>query len=92
VKYQIKVDKRASKAIAKLPKKAKRQIVERIDDLAKDPFPQDCVPIGSVKRNDVYRIRSGNYRIAYQVKEDVILILVLRIGHRKDFYEYFERL
>ena len=48
--------------------------------------------IGSVKRNDVYRIKSGTYRIGYQVKEEMILILVLRIGHRKDFYKYFERL
>ena len=92
MKYQIKVDKQASKALAKLPKKAQRQVADKISDLAEDPFPQDCMPIGSVKRNDVYRIKSGDYRIGYQVKEDVILILVLRIGHRKDFYKYFERL
>ena len=92
MKYQIKVDKKASKALAKLPKKVRRQIADKVDDLAKDPFPQDCMPIGSVKRNDVYRIKSGNYRIGYQVKERMILILVLRIGHRKDFCKYFERL
>ena len=92
MKYKIKIDKNASKALAKLPKKVQRQIAHKIDDLAEDPFPQNCTPIGSVKGNDIYRIKSGNYRIGYQVKEKMILILVLRIGHRKDFYEYFERL
>ncbi len=92
MKYQINVDKEASKALAKLPKKVKRQIANKINDLAEDPFPQGYTAIGSVKRNDVYKIKSGNYRIGYQVIKEMILILVVRIGHRKDFYKYFERL
>lgn len=92
MKYRIKVDTKASKALAKLPKKVQRQIADKVNDLAEDPFPQGCKAIGSVKRKDIYRIRSGDYRIGYQVKEKTVLILVLRIGHRKDFYKYFERL
>jgi mRNA interferase RelE/StbE len=85
VKYTIKIDRQALKAVAKLPPKVRRQIRGKIDDLAADPFPQSCKRIGSVKSGDVYRIASGNYRIAYQVRQRVLLILVVRIGHRRDF-------
>jgi mRNA interferase RelE/StbE len=52
-----------------------------------DPRP------GSVKQLDkgIYRLRTGNYRVIYQVQDEIVLILILRIGHRKDVYRALSR-
>ena len=87
--YRIEIDGQAVKAMARLPKKVLRQIAERIDSLADNPFPPDAEQIkGQV---DIWRIRSGDYRIAYTVRKSVLRILVFRVGDRKDFYRYFDR-
>ena len=87
--YRIEIDRRAVKVLAGLPNKVKRQIAARIESLADEPFPPDAQQIkGQV---DIWRIRSGSYRIAYTVRKKVLCILVLRIGDRKDFYQHFDR-
>jgi mRNA interferase RelE/StbE len=87
--YRIEIDRQAVKAMAALPKKVQRQIAERIDSLADNPFPPDAEQIKG--QTDIWRIRSGEYRIAYTVRRKVLRILVLRVGARKDFYRYFDR-
>ena len=87
--YRIEIDRQAVKAMAGLPKKVQRQIAERIDSLADNPFPPDAEQIKG--QTDIWRIRSGEYRIAYTVRRKVLYILVLRVGARRDFYRYFDR-
>ncbi len=68
-------------------RKIKRQIVAKIESLAKDPHPQGVKQVQNVTDggNAVYRIRSGDYRILYSVR-DGQTIVVLDIGDRKDVY------
>lgn len=87
--YRIEIDRQAIKVLAGLPTKVKRQIGARIDSLADEPFPPDAQQIKG--QTDIWRIRSGSYRIAYTVRKNVLRILVLRIGDRKDFYRHFDR-
>lgn len=87
--YRIEIDRQAVKAMAGLPKKVQRQIAERIDSLADNPFPPDAEQIKG--QTDIWRIRSGEYRIAYTVRRKVLYVLVLRVGARRDFYRYFDR-
>jgi mRNA interferase RelE/StbE len=87
--YRIEIDRQALKVLAALPKKVQRQIAERIDSLAEEPFPPDAQQIKG--QEDIWRIRSGSYRMAYTVHRNVLRILVLRIGDRKDFYRHFNR-
>jgi mRNA interferase RelE/StbE len=87
--YRIEIDRQAVKAMARLPKKVQRQIAERIDSLADNPFPPDAEQIKG--QTDIWRIRSGEYRIAYTVRRKVLYVLVLRVGARRDFYRYFDR-
>ena len=87
--YRIEIDRQALKAMACLPKKIKRQIAERIDSLAGNPFPPDAEQIKG--QFYIWRIRFGSYRIAYTVQKNILRILVLRVGDRKDFYRYFDR-
>ena len=83
-KYRVLVSKTAEKTIRKIPKKDLPSIVEKISSLATQPRPRGARKLaGEV---DVYRIRSGNYRILYEINDDEILILILKVGHRRDVY------
>jgi mRNA interferase RelE/StbE len=88
MKYRVQIDRQALKYLHDLPKKVQRQIAAGIDALAEDPFPSGACAIAG--QNDIWRIRSGGYRIAYSVRNEVLLILIIRIGDRKDFYRYFK--
>ncbi len=83
--YKVKIKNSAQKEIRKLPSKELRDsIVDIIDGLYINPIPDDSKKIkGS---NNVYRIRQGAYRIVYQIYENELLILVIRVRHRKDVY------
>ncbi len=87
--FRIEIDRQAVKTLATLPKKAQRQVAARIDSLAEHPFPPDAQQIKG--QQDIRRIRSTPYRIAYTVHRNVLRILVLRVGDRKDFYRHFNR-
>ena len=83
--YKIQVSSTAEKSLNSIPKKDLLKIIEAIKKLAIDPFP-----FGSRKlsgEDKIYRIRQGNYRIIYEVEGKLLLILILKIGHRKDIYK-----
>jgi mRNA interferase RelE/StbE len=69
-----------------MPKKFRRQIINKINRLADDPYPPTAkmVQSKSVGEERVYRERSGDYRILYVVRNPIIVIL--DIDHRKDVY------
>lgn len=69
-----------------LPPKQRRQVTEKIDRLTSDPRPPGCrlVRGSGGGEEEVYRIRSGDYRALYVVRGEVIV--VLDVGHRKDIY------
>jgi mRNA interferase RelE/StbE len=69
----------------RLPKKELLKIKKKIDDLAENlPDPATTKMKGN---NTFHRIRAGNYRIVYQIHEDRLVILVVKVGHRKDIYK-----
>ena len=73
----------AARVLAKLDLPVRRRIARRIDRLAEDPSG-DAVKLRGA--DDVWRARAGDYRILYQVQDDRLLIIVIRIGHRRDVY------
>jgi mRNA interferase RelE/StbE len=85
LKYRIEFKKSAAKALKKIPKSDQRQIRDRIDSLSENlPDPATTKMKGD---NPFHRIRVGHYRIIYEVHEDILVIMVLKIGHRKDVYK-----
>ncbi len=88
--YGFAYTERALAYLKTVPKKIKNQVVRKIERLASDP-----VPAGSKKLKgrsteddeDVYRIRSGDHRVLYVVKENPSQVLILDIGDRKDIYK-----
>ena len=89
MKYTIEIDKEAKKQLLKLDRKSRLQIVRKIESLAEDPKPGGCKKL--YDKQKIYRIRWGNHRIIYQIKNQKLIVLVLHIGHRRDVYEKFGR-
>lgn len=82
--YRVKVAADVAKFIRKQDKRTQRQIINSFRTLAQNPRPQGCKKLQSHK--ELYRTRSGNYKIVYSIKEKVLLVFVVRIAHRKDIY------
>ena len=84
MKYRIEFKRSAAKALKQLPKPDRRRIRDKIDSLAENlPDPATTKMKGD---NPFHRVRVGDYRIIYEIQEDTLLILVLKIGHRKEVY------
>jgi len=83
--YKVLIKPSAAKEIEAVGQKGGRQqIVTRIRSLARDPRP-----FGSEKlsgREDLYRLRVGRYRVLYSVGDAELVVLIVRVGHRKDIY------
>ena len=83
VPYSIKIKKSALKELQSLNKQERTRIISAIDQLTENPH------IGKALKGELTglrRIRSGNYRIVYEINEGEVLILVLRIAHPKQVY------
>ncbi|MEO5349482.1 MAG: type II toxin-antitoxin system RelE/ParE family toxin [Magnetococcus sp. YQC-3] len=82
--YQIEVSGMASRQLRKLSRAVQEIIGESIDALAIDPRPDGCVKLSGMK--DTYRVREGDYRIIYQVRDQKLLVLVLEVANRREVY------
>ena len=82
--YTITIKPSAKRSLAKLPKDVGERIARAIDGLAFQPRPSGCKKLEAADR--LWRIRAGDYRIVYEIRDDVLLVLVIRIGHRRDIY------
>lgn len=81
--FKVILDKRVRDYVAKLDKKRKRQIAERIAALQSDPRPHDFIKL----KGDIgYRIGVGEYRILYEIDDAQQLVTMYRVAHRKDVY------
>lgn len=83
--YTVEISKRASKQLKKLSPEVQERIQIKIDALALEPRPDGVKKLKG--RENGYRIRVGDYRILYDVYDDVLLITVVEIGHRSSVYK-----
>jgi mRNA interferase RelE/StbE len=82
--YNVTLKKRAIKALEKINEPYYTSIKESIYSLADNPRPTGYKKL---KDRDGYRIRVADYRIIYAIFDDVLLVDVINLGHRKDIYE-----
>ncbi len=82
--YSITITKTAQKQLDKLSDNIAEPIFEAIQNLAHNPRPHGCKKL---KGRDGYRIRKGNYRIIYDIYDNVLVVDVIAVGHRKDIYD-----
>jgi len=74
----------AARNFRKLPAHVQKQITPVINALADNPRPSGIVKLKGV--TNLYRVQSGNYRIVYEVQDATLLVLVVKIGDRRDVY------
>ena len=84
MKYRIKVQRSAAKALKKIPKPDRKRIGKKIDSLAEKLPNQDTTKMKG--NNPFHKVRVGDYRIVYEIQDDVLVILIVKVGHRKDIY------
>jgi len=84
--YDLVFNKRYLKDLKNVPSIDRRRIQKKIRSLQGEPRPHGCKKLESNGRQELYRIRCGNYRVAHTVKDTKLLILILQIGHRREVY------
>ena len=82
--YQVLFQPSALRELRKLPRKVQVRIVTRSEALAKEPRPPGVKKLEGMK--GLYRLRVGKRRMIYQIQDERLVVLVVRIGHRRDVY------
>ncbi len=81
--YELQIKPSAVKEIEKLPRKDRPKIVQNIRALAGNPRPHGCEKLSAEEK---YRVRQGDYRVVYSVDDNERVVLVVKVGHRKEVY------
>lgn len=82
--YQVEITPAAKRQIKKLIKPTQELIIQRLEELADNPRPPGVLKLEG--EENLYRVRVGDYRIIYQIQDRVLLIVVVKVGHRGDVY------
>jgi mRNA interferase RelE/StbE len=83
--YNVVVSKSAAKELSKLPATVNNRIIKAILELSDDPRPQGSKKLKGGSEN--WRIRIGAYRVIYAIDDEVMIVDVRKVGHRKDIYD-----
>lgn len=81
--YEVFILPRARKELANLPKQNYARVRDLISTLADNPRPTGCKKLMG---REGWRVRSGDYRVIYEIDDNSKLVVVLDVGHRKDIY------
>ena len=83
--YSIEFLPTALKELSKLPLEVQQRIADRIDELKTNPYPPG---IKALKSGDGrLRLRVGDYRVIYRIEADNLVIIVIKVGHRRNIYK-----
>ena len=82
--YRVEIARSAAKDLRGIDPKWIPRIVAAIETLESDPRPAGCKKL--VGSDHTYRLRIGDYRVVYDIQDDALIILVVRIRHRRDVY------
>ena len=83
-RYEVEISRSAEKQLRSLPRADQVRVARKMLALADDPFPRGVRKLSGY--DDVFRVRSGRYRILYSVSERTLVVAVLKVGHRGDAY------
>jgi mRNA interferase RelE/StbE len=83
-RYSLEISATAERQLKRLPRRDLGRVVGAIQALGDQPYPPGCRKLTGY--GDVYRIRVGVYRVLYSVDRGRIVVVILKVGHRKDAY------
>jgi mRNA interferase RelE/StbE len=84
MKYEVIIKPSAEKSLDRLSSKLRFRIVNALEELRENPRPRGVVKLSGT--DDLWRIRIGSYRVVYAIDDERLIILVVRVAHRKDVY------
>ena len=82
--YAVTIKQSVAKDLRAIPNADVRRILDRIETLAANPRGEGCVKLSGQNR---YRVRQGVYRIVYEIHDDRLVVIVVKVGHRSSVYE-----
>jgi mRNA interferase RelE/StbE len=82
-RYKIIFRKSVAQDMRRIPTRDLRRILAAIDALSDDPRP---VGVEKLSGKEKYRIRQGNYRILFEIEDEEVIVVVVKVGHRRDVY------
>jgi len=82
-RYELRLRKSVSKDLDPIPKRDVQRIIEAVQALADDPCPPQSQKLSGSEK---YRLRCGVYRVLYEIQDDVLVVCIVKVGHRKDVY------
>lgn len=83
-KYKVVFKRSVYKDLKPIPKADVKNILKRIEKLGADPRRPGCEKLSGQER---YRVRQGIYRIIYEIEDNVLIVTVVKIGHRSQVYK-----
>jgi mRNA interferase RelE/StbE len=84
MRYVLEFTTSATREFRNLDKQLQRRITEKVTALCEDPFPPGSKKLKA--QSDHFRIRVGDYRVIYRIDGKRVVIVIVRIGHRRDVY------
>lgn len=82
--FRIEFAREATKDLRRIDRVWIPKIITAIEDLAENPRPVGCKKL--VGSEHTFRIRVGDYRVIYDIQDNILMVLVVRIRHRRDVY------
>lgn len=82
--YELIISPSAEKEMDRLPARDRRRIVAGLEGLREEPRPPGCAKLHGT--DGLWRIRVGQYRVVYTIQDEALVVLVVRVAHRKDVY------
>ncbi len=83
--YSVEFLRTALKELSKLPKDVQQRIATKIDELKTNPHPPGVIAL--TNGDGRLRLRVGDYRIIYRIEEDKLVIVIIKVGHRRNVYK-----
>jgi mRNA interferase RelE/StbE len=83
--YQVLFEDSAQKQLRKLDRTVQSRLLKALSKLTLEPRPAGVKQLKNVE--DLYRLRSGDYRVLYRIKDDQLRILVVALAHRREVYQ-----
>jgi len=82
--YLVRIAPAAERQLRRFDPQVRRRVQAAIDLLASNPRPPKAIQLAGGAGE--WRVRTGDYRIIYDIQDDHLIVLVLRVGHRRDIY------
>jgi mRNA interferase RelE/StbE len=82
--YRVELAPLAQRQLKKLERESQRRLIGRLETLSSNPRPSGVKKL--TDENNLYRIRIGEYRVIYQIRDRELIVLIVKIGHRSEVY------